>query len=221
MDKPDKVKAIEIDSYLGGLPKDGYPKRSEYFVEGTEPRDQSPFYKKIKISKSTGKLANDVEVRTGNYDEKEYIVISENDPVSADGKNRWQEAIDEWARSQADDKYKPPTEKSDGSSEELVISIGKPGDTSTVNDNNVEINARIASIASIKEVKLLVNNKEIKAWSGDTREINETINLPDGVYEIKVYAKNEKDRVADKVIKIGVKRPWDSAPPTPINTVTP
>jgi membrane carboxypeptidase/penicillin-binding protein PbpC len=218
MDKPDRVKAIEIDSYLGGLPKDGYPKRSEYFVEGTEPKDQSPFYKKIKISKSTGKLANDVEIRSGNYDEKEYIVITENDPVSTDGKNRWQEAIDEWARSQTDDKYKPPTEKSDGNSEDLIVSIRKPGDKSTVDSNNVEINAKIASLTSIKEVKLLVNNKEIKAWGGDTREINETVNLPDGTYEIKVYAKNEKYKVADSVIRIGVKKAWDSAPPAPTST---
>lgn len=218
MDKPDRVKAIEIDSYLGGLPKDGYPKRSEYFTEGTEPKDQSPFYKRIRVSKSTGKLANDVEIRSGNYEEKEYIVITENDPVSFDGKNRWQEAIDEWARSQSDDKFKPPTEKSDGSSEDLVISIRKPGDRSTVDSNNVEINAKIASLTSIKEVKLLVNNNEVKAWNGDTREINETINLSDGVYEIKVYAKNEKDKVADSVIKIGVKRPWDASTPPPSAT---
>jgi len=73
METPEKVKAIEIDSYLGGLPKDGYGKRSEYFIEGNEPKETSPFYKKLKISKSTGKLANDVEIKSGNYDEKEYI----------------------------------------------------------------------------------------------------------------------------------------------------
>jgi len=46
MDKPDKIKALTIDAYLGGLPKDGYPTRSEYFIEGTEPKEISPWYKK-------------------------------------------------------------------------------------------------------------------------------------------------------------------------------
>ena len=32
MDKPSKVKALTIDSYFGGLPKDSNPARSEYFI---------------------------------------------------------------------------------------------------------------------------------------------------------------------------------------------
>jgi len=88
IDKPDKVKALQIDAFLGGLPKDGYPVRSEYFIEGTEPKEVSPFYKKI--------------------GDKEYIVIKEVDPVSTDGINRWRQGIDEWIKSQSDEKYHPP-----------------------------------------------------------------------------------------------------------------
>lgn len=222
MDKPDKVKAMEIDGYLGGLPRDGQPKRSEYFIDGFEPKDQSTYYKKLKISKANGKLANDVEIKTGNYEEKDYIVITENDPVSIDGKNRWQEAIDEWARSQSDDKFKPPTEKSDGSSEDLVVSIRKPSDKQTVDTNNVEINAKVTTVAGLREVKLIVDGKELKVWS-DVRDINETISLEEGAHEIKVYAKNDKDKVADNVVHIGVKKPWDYkvAPTSPPPTATP
>src|SRR3989339_860637 len=106
MDKPDKVKALTIDAFLGGLPKDGYPTRSEYFIEGSEPKDTSPWYKKLKISKSNGKLANEVEVKSGNYEEKDFIVISESDPVSTDGKDRWQQAVNAWAAGQGDSKFK-------------------------------------------------------------------------------------------------------------------
>ncbi len=120
MEKPDKVKAYEIDAFLGGLPKEGYPTRSEYFIEGTQPKDISPFYKKLKISKNNGKLANEEEIKRGEFEEKEYIIITENDPVSTDGKNRWQEAIDIWAKEQPDDKYHPPTEISDYKPEEKV-----------------------------------------------------------------------------------------------------
>src|SRR3989338_3980469 len=97
MSPPDDVTALIIDSYLGGLPRDGSPTRSEYFIKGTEPKAVSPFYKRVKISKDSGKLANDLEIKMGNYIEKDFIIFTENDPVSTDGKNRWQEAIDAWA----------------------------------------------------------------------------------------------------------------------------
>ena len=49
----------------------------------------------------------------GQYDEKDFFVFTETDPVSTDGKNRWQEGIDAWAKEQGDEKYKAPRETSD------------------------------------------------------------------------------------------------------------
>lgn len=219
-DKPDKVKAIQIDSYLGGLPKDGYPTRSEYFIDGTEPKDTSPFYKKIKVSKSNGKLANDVEAKNGNYEEKEFIVITEDDPVSGDGKNRWQEAINAWAKDQGDAKYHPPTETSDSSQDDVVVSIKNPSGQQTVNGNTFEIKAKIISIAKIKNVKIRINGTEIKTLDGDRDEINESINYPDGAYELQVVATNEKDKQGESTIKFGVNKPWDYSAPTDTPTPT-
>lgn len=218
MDKPEKVKALTIDAFLGGLPKDGYPTRSEYFVEGTEPKDISPFYKKLKISKSTGKLANDVELKNGNFEEKEFLVITESDPISGDGKNRWQEGINAWLKDQGDPKYHPPTEISDASAEDVIVSIKNPMGQQTVNSNNVEIKAKIISIAKIKNVKIKINGNEIKSIDGDRDEINETINLIDGVYELQVVATNDKDKQGESTLKFGVNKPWDfttSTPPPP------
>ena len=212
MEKPDKVKPLTIDAFLGGLPRDGSPTRSEYYVEGTEPTDVSPFYKKLKISKSTGKIANDIEVKSGNYDEKDFIVITENDPISTDGKNRWQEAIDAWAHSQGDEKYKYPTETSDANSENVVVSIKSPSNESTVNTNEVEVKAKITSISNIKEVKIFINDEEKKVIKGNTTEITEKYTLPDGKYSIKVSAVNEKDKSGDSTVKIGVNEQWNSTP---------
>jgi penicillin-binding protein 1C len=218
--KPDKVKALTVDSYLGGLPKDGQPTRAEYFIEGTEPKDVSPFYKKIKVSKSNGKLANEVEVKQGNYDERDFIVFTESDPISTDGKNRWQEAIDLWIKDQGDSKFHPPTETSDSSADSVVVSIKSPNDKATVNSNDVQIRAKISSVAPIKNIKVYINGNEIKNYDGDREEIDETMNLSDGVYELKVVGRNDKDKAGDSVIKFGVNRAWDSAPtgapsPTP------
>ncbi len=220
MEKPDKVKAVTIDAFLGGLPKDGYPTRSEYFIEGTDPKDISPFYKKLKISKATGKLANDVEIKTGNFDEKEFIVITENDPVSQDGKNRWQEAIDAWTKEQGDEKYKPPKEISDASNEDVIVSIKNPMGQTTVN-NNFEIKARIISLAKIKNIKIKINGNEIKSINEDKKEISEPISLSDGVYELQVIATNEKDKSGESTIKFGVNKSWDYQEPTPTLIITP
>lgn len=216
MDKPDKVKALTIDASLGGLPREGQPTRSEYYVEGTEPTETSPFYKKVKISKANGKIANEVEIKEGKYEEKDCIVITETDPISADGKNRWQEAINEWAKNQGDDKYKCSTETSDASADEVVVSIKNPGNESTVNFNDVEVKAKVTSGVSIKRVKIYINGEEKKSIDGSEDDVSEKFNLSDGIYEIKVQAWNEKDKSGESSVKIGVNKPWNASPtPTP------
>lgn len=215
IEKPSNVEAVSIDSFLGGLPKDGYPSRAEYFIKGTEPKDTSPFYKKVKISKATGKLANDVEIKLGQYDEKDFVIITENDPISADGKNRWQEGIDNWMKEQKDDKYHAPTEVSDTSSDSVVVSIKDPGDHAQLS-NSFSIKAKVTSIAPIKSVKIIVNGNEVRNLDGDREDIDENISLSDGAYEIAVVARNDKDKAGQSSIKIGVNKPWDSNP-TPTN----
>jgi hypothetical protein len=97
--KPDDVNALEIDAYGGGLPVDGQPKRTEYFIKGTEPSGPAKIYKEIKVAKSdNNRVANDEEVQKGDYDTKKFIVFEEADPVSSDGVNRWQQGIDEWIK---------------------------------------------------------------------------------------------------------------------------
>ena len=115
-EKPEGVVALEIDAFGGGLKRDGQATRSEFFVKGTEPSTVSPIYRELKMSKAQGdKLANEQEVEKGEYDVKDFIIFEEEDVVSTDGKNRWQEAIDAWvAENYKDDpKYKRPTETSD------------------------------------------------------------------------------------------------------------
>ena len=115
--KPDDVIAMQIDALGGGLPVPNEPTRSEYFIKGTEPTAPSPIYAKIRISNhQQDKLANQDEIDHGDYTVKDYIVFKENDPISTDGKNRWQEGIDAWIKAHyaADHpEYYPPTDTSD------------------------------------------------------------------------------------------------------------
>lgn len=224
MDKPDKVKAVTIDSYLGGLPKDGYPTRAEYYIEGSEPKDTSPWYKKLKISKSNGKLANEVEVKNGNFEEKDFIIITESDPVSTDGKNRWQEAINAWTGQQGDEKFKPPTEISDASSDSVIVSIKSPSGQSTVASRNLNIKAKIVSIDRLKNIKVKLNGVVKFDWNEDKKDIDETISVTDdGVYELQIIGINDKDKQGESTIKFGVNKPWDFVvlSPTVTTTLTP
>lgn len=114
IDKPDSVTAEQVDPLAGGKPRDGASARAEYFLTDTQPTEVSSVYQRIKISKNqSGKRANEKEISSGQYDEKDFIVFTEADPVSTDGKNRWQEGIDAWAAEQGDEKYKVPKETSD------------------------------------------------------------------------------------------------------------
>ncbi|PIR80062.1 MAG: hypothetical protein COU25_01995, partial [Candidatus Levybacteria bacterium CG10_big_fil_rev_8_21_14_0_10_35_13] len=114
---PGNVVALTVDAYGGGIPYDNRPIRSEYFIKGTEPTSPSQVYQKLRLSKhDSGKLASPWEVEHGSYDTKDYIVLKENDQISIDGKNRWQEGINEWIKTTyAADRpeYYPPTETSD------------------------------------------------------------------------------------------------------------
>ncbi len=87
---PTNVTAVQVDASAGGQPAFGFSARTEYFVKGTEPTAKSPDYK--------------------DKDGKVYIHYHEEDPVSTDGKNRWQEGIDQWIdqNHKDDEKYHPP-----------------------------------------------------------------------------------------------------------------
>src|SRR3989344_5612838 len=207
IDKPDNVLALEVDAILGGLPRQGSPTRSEYFIDGTQPKEISPFYKRLKISKSTGKLANEIEIRLGDFDEKEFIVIEEADPISTDGINRWQQAIDAWSASQSDEKYHAPKESSTAKVDDISVQIKNPGDK-TQNSNNVNLRARIASLDPVTNIEISVNGSIVKTYREDKKEIDENLTLDDGYYILRVMAVNSKGKAGDSVVKIGVNKEY-------------
>lgn len=114
-EQPENVTAVTIDSLGGGLPVDGQKTRAEYYIKGTEPQGPASIYKELKVSKEDkNKLASDSEIAKNEYEIRKFISFSEEDPFSGDGKNRWQEGINEWINQTYKDDpfYHPPTEKS-------------------------------------------------------------------------------------------------------------
>lgn len=213
--KPDNIIAASIDALSGGIPHGGDSVRTEYFLKGTEPVAQGAIYKKLKISKSNGKLANDMEIKTGNFEEKEFIVLAENDPVSETGKNLWQEAINKWVleNKKDDQKYKPPTEKSDADLNSVKISWETPNDHQQINSNDVQIKAKAYSLKDIVKFTVEIDGAEKIIKSSDS--IDEKVNLVDGKHKIIFRASDSAGNSTQSEINIGVNVAWDAPEASP------
>ncbi len=217
--QPDNITSVTIDDFGGGLPHEGKPTRSEYFIRGTEPTSPSPLFQKIKLSKSDNKkLANPVEIINGSYDEKEYIVFKETDPISSDGKNRWQEGIDVWLSSQSEPLYHPPSDTSSASDNAVAVRIKSPSDKSQIDQNSVQVIAEARGIKDIKKMELYVDDS-LKA-TVNNNSLDETLNLETGIHKIKVKAYNVSGDTGEAEVKIGVKVSPEEPTATPVSSPT-
>jgi 1A family penicillin-binding protein len=216
--RPDTITEVEIDAYGGGLPVPDRPTRRELFIKGTEPTSISKIYQKLKVSKrDSSKLANTIEIAKGEYDEKSFVVFKEDDPVSTDGKNRWQDGIDSWISTQSDDRLKVPKDTYSGSDEKLVIRFKKPTNEQRIDNNTVEVKIEAKGLEDIKTIEFYVDGEkksEVNSASYET-----TINLINGSHELKAKVKDNKDNTAEDSVRIGVNTDYQQTPiPTPTNT---
>ncbi len=219
---PDKIVSVQVDNVSGYPAHDGFPSHSEYFIDGTQPKISDPIHLMLKVCKNgQNGLAPPEDVANNNYDSKEYFNVKEDDPVSTDGRNRWQEGIDSWVATQANkDQYNPPTTycRSGGL---VTVSIDSPSNQSTVG-NSVDVKISTTSVSHINEVKLTVDGVDTKTWNDKPFET--TLNLADGVHVLKVKATDVNGNSQEQQSTIGVNTPWNGTPtpiPSPTTAVTP
>ena len=212
--RPPSIIEIDIDAFGGGLPVDGSATRKEIFIQGTEPTGPAGVYQEIKVSKSDpNKLANSVQIAKLEYDTKKFVVFKEADPVSTDGKNRWQEAIDAWVAAQGDSKYHPPTEVSGDSSDAVGITIKEPNDKAQIDDNNVKVRVEAGSSNGIEKIEVFVDGVLVKESSGSN--FSDTINISDGIHTIKAKATDSQGKTAEQERSVGINVPYETPTPTP------
>lgn len=211
--RPSNIIEMDIDAYGGGAPVSGQPTRKERFIKGTEPTGPAQIYQNIKVSKhDSNKRANAVEIATGQYDIKQFIVFSEQDPVSSDGKNRWQEAIDAWVSANLSDaKYHPPTETYSGSDQQIGIHVTNPSDNGQYG-NDLSVQFSIATVNDLDRVELSVGS--ISKTYHD-KNVSDTIHLSDGSYTLHIEAIDNKGNHAGNDIHIGINVPYATPTPTP------
>lgn len=210
---PGGIQTVEVDSFSGKLAHDGFLSRSEIFDKSSLPGTDD-IHLKLKICKSDGKLATPADIAGGSFDEKEYFLVKEEDPISADGKNRWQEAILNWINGQSDERYHPPTDYC-GSSNPVNVDFDTPANESQIDSNSFNIKVKPQSTSKIVRVELYINDSNVRNFDGPPYEYS-TSTLPDGIYKIKAVAKDENNNQAERTITIGLNVLWNSSPsPTP------
>jgi penicillin-binding protein 1C len=212
---PGDVTSAEVDSLSGYPSHDGYPSKTDYFLKGSVPTVPDPIHAKLKICRDdNNKLANEAKISAGDYDEKEFIILKENDPVSEDGRNRWQEAISAWINGQSDTRYRVPTEYC-GQSSDISVKVSQPENEKTYNEQELDVHIDAGSDKGIEKIEVWVD--------GGLREtVNDhsyrgKLNFPTGKHEIYAIAfSREGQQAKSNTVKFGSGgAAWQDDEPTP------
>ena len=211
---PPGVESRLVDIVSGYPEHDGYPTRADYFVKGTAPTEPDPIHTKVKVCRSDeNKLASEVEIARGEFNEKEYYVLKNESSL-------WQDDIWAWIDSQGEAKYKVPREYCNANTE-TVIGFEKPSGNSRVETNTFEVRLGITTSREIEWIKLYKNGTEIESF-GASKQVTTNITLPDGTYELMGKVKTKDGAETSTTIKIGVRMDYDFVPsPTASASATP
>ena len=219
-EEPSGLVTASVDMISGYKAHDNLPERTEVFVKGTEPTEDT-VHKMVPLCKGEGKLARPSDIAANDVDYKEFFYFEEMDPTAAAGAtNLWQEGINKWLETQADSKYHPPTEYCGGSNRAPInIEFSEPKDRNSDLDNDVKVKFIVDSVYNITEAWIELDGNRIRSFTSMPYE--HTMVLEDGAHKIRAAAKDEKGNESERIITIGVNIPWDQPSPTSTPTSTP
>ncbi len=216
---PSGVEQYSVDAVSGFPAHDDFPSRSEYFEKGTLSSGQDPIHTKLKICRSSNRLASQAQIANGDYDEKEYFVFKAPSLLASADREAWQEGIDAWTSGQSDERYHPPSDICEGG-DDLVVRVNKPKDKERIDSNDVTLEIEVFSDSSISWVKVLVDG--IVRDTLETKPFRTTMFIENGQHTLKFRARNSAGKEADSgELKIGVNADWEEVTPTPTNAPSP
>lgn len=208
---PQGVSQVEVDKISGYPAHDGFGSYKEWFINGSIPSGPDPIHTKVKLCKSDpSKLADKISVSQGNYDEKEYVIIKENDPLT--NKSLWQKGIDDWIAKQENSIYRPPVEVC-GASAVMDIQIVTPGNESRIDGDQVTIRFSIVSAKPIVEARLYLDGTQEQIFTGG--DYIKTIKVSTGLHTVKITAKNNEGTEESKTSNFAVNIDYVSPTPAP------
>ncbi|MDP3917722.1 MAG: PBP1A family penicillin-binding protein [Candidatus Woesebacteria bacterium] len=188
--EPDGIIKVEVDSFSGKKAHDGFPSRTEIFIKGNEPENDN-IHVKLAICN------------------KEFYVIKEEDPVSTDGKNRWQEAILNWINGQGDSRYNSPSDDC-GKTKPINVEIVSPTDRTSNLPNKFQIKMIAETTSKIVSVILEIDGVKRRTFDGPPYTYE--ADLTDGVHILKASAKDSEGNESAHPLTVGVNSAWDATP---------
>ncbi|KKT30358.1 MAG: hypothetical protein UW41_C0006G0009 [Candidatus Collierbacteria bacterium GW2011_GWC2_44_18] len=220
-DPPDGVSQIEVDKISGYPAHDEYGSYKEWFIEGSVPTGPDPIHTKVKLCKNDpSRLADPVSISQGNYDEKEFVILKESDPLT--DKFLWQKAINEWMVKQNNPIYAVPSATC-GASSSMDIQITTPQNHSRVDGEEVIIRFSVVADRPIVEASIFLDgNLEFAITDG---VYIKKLRLSSGQHSLRIAAKNnegkEESKTSDFAVNIDYLSPTPTPTPTPTVTATP
>lgn len=195
---------VEVDERTGMQPFKDFPKRSEWFVKGTEPQSPSEWYKTIEYCLVDGRIANEDCKKADQTKTKTFIGIT-------DYKSEWQNYTDAWLQQNYgnDSTYFPPTITSrlsfDGDKPQDMdpyIRIVAPKENSNV-PAVFRISTEISSSSKIKKVRFYVDGNEV--GTDASAPFGYTFNLTQyGSHKFKALAVDSDGNEGDNEIVLNV-----------------
>jgi len=219
--KPDGIEEKEVDKISGYPAHDNFESRVDYFIKGTAPQIADPIHSKLKVCRDDQrKLATDAKIANGDFAEKEFVALREEDPVSQDGRNRWQEGIDAWVAAQTGDFFKPPTEYC-GDTSEVAVRMIRPENEKTYDSEEIDIKIEADSGEGIEKIELWVDGKLRETINN--RQYEGKIKLDKGRHELYAKALSKAGKWAESSkVKVGTGgASWKEEPsPSPYESPT-
>ncbi len=184
---PSGVEQVQVDQISGYPEHHGFPTKTEWFIKNTLPSLPDPLHAMLKVCREDGqyRLANDADVLRGRYEEREYIVLKEDDPVSKDGTNRWQLGIDAWLERVDNERYQYPTEYC-GEAGAVYVTISEPKDKENFSGEDINVKIEANSSAGVEKIELYVNGSRRETIND--RKYEGKLNLPKGKYTLRAIA---------------------------------
>jgi len=209
-EQPSGVDSGQVDTVSGYQAHDGFPSRNEYFIKGNGP-SSDPVHVNLKICKNEGKLATPSDIAAGNYDNKEFFVFKEEDPLAGPGQaNRWQEGILNWEITQSDSRYHPPSDYC-GTANPVNVDFTSPHDQdSNIPSGTLSVSFNAGSSSAITQADLLVDGSQKCTFSSLPFKCD--IAVSNGVHVLKAEATDAANHKSERVITIGVGGPWNPSP---------
>lgn len=223
---PSEIEKVTVDALSGYPATDGLPSREEVVIRGTLPALPDPIHQRLKLCKGQAKLATEAQVAANDFEEREFVILREEDPYSQDGRNRWQEGIDNWIAGTEGDRYRPPSEYC-GERDSLFIQLERPESEKVFEKEQVEIKVKAGSGAGIEKLEILADGKVMEVI--ESSQYEGKILLPAGRHQVwvKAYSRDGETKESErKLIGTGgvdwrEPTPTPTATPTPLPTSTP